>query len=214
MKRLSLFAVLPLMFVFVFVFASAIFAGERMQINERGEIRNSFWRDLTAVEQAAVNNPGQEVPVDLQATGWERTDFFHAVPISSYTRVVVYENGILATRDKAGETRGQKELYNHRFWIILAIAMMVVSNLMIIWQGLKDAAAALTATAAAVAATVAAYAATAAATVVVVVAAAATVAAAAATVAAAVAVAVADDVKTYKEAVAVFYTLAALALIL
>ena len=129
MKRIALISVVLCAF-----FSSVAFSAERIEVNDKGEIRTTHvdvdtWRPLTKEENQAIKNPGREIPIDLHRERIERADFFHYNPTNKYTRIVIYENGILITKSKAGEMREEERINVYVVFLLIAIIFMAISNI-------------------------------------------------------------------------------------
>ena len=189
-------------------------AEEVLMVNELGEVKlvkkPEQLRPLNEAERMAMENPGQEVPVNFSIDSYKRIDFWHVVPIKEYTEVLVFKNNKLQAISKIGVIEGQPEVAYYIIFCLVVIGLMLISNMfMAICKNISDetavaaaVAAAATATVAFVVATTTAFAATATAAVVAAVAAAAV----------AFVILTNDNVKAYWIFSSIFYILMGLAL--
>jgi len=85
--------------------AIALALGE-YEVNASGNVWGAVgqYRSLTPLEVEAMNNPGEEIPVDLRTDTFRRTDFFH-------------------------------DLAWHSILIVVAMALMALSNVLYKWRG-------------------------------------------------------------------------------
>jgi len=129
MKRF--FGLVVVLFCFV---APVVVAEERVEVNDRGEVRvfedaRETWRNLTEEEKTAYQNPGTEVPVKMVRKEAERVDFFHYVPIEKYEQVIVFSEGKLNTIEKTGERRGEEKFACYVLLLLVSALFMVISNI-------------------------------------------------------------------------------------
>lgn len=108
------------------------------------EVNRSAWRGLTKVELEAHKNPGIEQPVDPTVVRLGRPSFFRVVPITSHTKVAVYDGTVIKTLDKAGEKSGEERFAWYILFCLVAVVFMGISNILI-KKGKTDAVAALVA---------------------------------------------------------------------
>ncbi|MEK7653326.1 MAG: hypothetical protein AAB358_02520 [Patescibacteria group bacterium] len=132
MARLSLLAVLMLT-------VSGIAKAESMlKINKSGEVVSAEvpeeWRPLTEAEIEAVNNPGQEVPICLPAV-LERVDFWHVAPLQKYEKTVVFKDGRIQAITKAGAIEGKPKIASYVVFCLIAVGLMLWSNLLAMTRG-------------------------------------------------------------------------------
>ena len=197
-----------LTFLCVVLFTVSATASGRTEVNNNGEVRvvtddSEVWRNITEQEAAAIARPGEEIPTDLRLSGNERDGFFHIIPVSQYTKVVVFADNRIQVLEKTGEVRGERKFAVYVTFCLISVLLMLISNT-VMWRARKDS------VAAAVAAVAVAAAAVAAAAVAV-----AVVAVAVAVVAAVAAAAVAADTsnkKLYLACAVIYYVAMAVAL--
>jgi len=113
-------------------------AKEVPMINKSGEVKfvekHEEFRPLTEEETIAMENPGQEVPVNLFISNCRRVGFWHIVRVKSYNTVVVFEDGKIQTVSKAGTIDGEPEFAIYVLFCLVAVTFMFISN-RLMWRG-------------------------------------------------------------------------------
>jgi len=110
------------------------FAEQVPVIDESGNIeiieKTSIQHELTPQEKQAYQNPGTEVPIISSAVKYEKEDFFYLQPYFEYTEVMVYQDGKIETISKSGRVEKERMIAFYVFFSFIAIALMVLSNLL------------------------------------------------------------------------------------
>lgn len=106
---------------------------EVMLINETGEVKlmepPQTWHPLSQEQTTALNNPGQEVPINTLISGSKRIDFWHLAVTEKYNQVVVFKDGKITTISKIGMTESEPQIVIYVVLCLIAIGSMLISNL-------------------------------------------------------------------------------------
>ncbi len=110
---------------------SSAFAGEVLVNKETGQIRveeTNLWRSANAFEMEAYQNPGTEVPV-WSSNHLEKVNFFHSQWVKTATNVVVYRDEKIQSLAKKATEKDDILFLWYKLWLIVAMMLMVVSNI-------------------------------------------------------------------------------------
>lgn len=112
---------------------SAVFAEQKMMVNEDGEVwlidHTHQWEVASEAEMRAYQHPGVEVPVELRAGKVKKVDFFHCIHILKYSEVIVWDGKKFQTIKKVGEEYGGLRLAWHLVFLLITIIFMAISNI-------------------------------------------------------------------------------------
>jgi len=126
------------LFLFVILTAASsffgnVFASPRIQVNEKGEIRQveevQTWRERTEEEKRAMENPGEEIPYGPVEEKMGRNfleDFFHITITKTKEKVVVFvfgKEGGFVYLDKQTQ-KSEKKFAWHVIFLFMSAFLM------------------------------------------------------------------------------------------
>jgi len=124
-----------MMFLAVFMAIASAVAEKVPMINESGLVNlmetPETWRPLSEEERQAMDNPGQEVPINISPEIYKRVDFWHHVLISKYDEVVIFADGQIKTIAKNGTLDGPPKFASYIIVCFIVMGLMLISNLII-----------------------------------------------------------------------------------
>ena len=116
----------------LFFSASAVFAEQKMMVNEDGEAWLTDyhqWEVASEAEMRAYRHPGVEVPVEFRDGKPKKAGFFHYIPVQEYSEVIVWNGEKFQTVEKVGEEYGESVLAWHIIFLLVAMIFMVMLNI-------------------------------------------------------------------------------------
>ncbi|OIO46734.1 MAG: hypothetical protein AUJ28_01895 [Parcubacteria group bacterium CG1_02_37_51] len=121
-------------FLSIIVLMCSFANGKKTQIDENGylhEIEVSS-RDLTSEEIEAMENPGKEIFIDGKTMPSKRVSFFYIMPITQYNGVIIYDEKAhqIFTIPITTVIEGEKTIAVYIVLLLVAIVLMMTSNIL------------------------------------------------------------------------------------